>query len=123
MLFCLPVIVSCGDLKKKEEHTGNNFKAVMLVEGEAIFKQNCTQCHTIGGGTLIGPDLKGITNKRKKDWIKKFTNNSAELIKSGDKDAIAVWEEFNKLAMTSYLFSDEEFEAIYSYLKSKDINS
>lgn len=27
-------------------------------EGEQIFKQKCAGCHTIGGGRLVGPDLK-----------------------------------------------------------------
>lgn len=122
ILVCLPLIASCGDLNKEEENTKNN-KVNIIFKGEQLFRQNCTACHTIGGGISIGPDLKGITNKRNKDWIKQFTNNSTELIKSGDKDAIAIWEEFNRVAMASFNFSDEEFEAIYSYLKSKDINS
>ena len=25
-------------------------------DGAKIFKQNCTACHTIGGGRLVGPD-------------------------------------------------------------------
>ena len=29
-----------------------------------FFRQNCANCHTIGGGRLTGPDLKGVTERR-----------------------------------------------------------
>ena len=40
------------------------FHASAEVNGEQLFKTNCTACHTIGGGRLVGPDLIGVTNKR-----------------------------------------------------------
>ena len=79
-------------------------------DGAKIFKQNCTACHVIGETKLIGPGLKGVTEKRNKEWLKKWINNSSELIASGDPDAIAIFEEYNKVAMTNFNFSDEDFE-------------
>jgi putative membrane-bound dehydrogenase-like protein len=37
-----------------------------LVRGEALYKQNCSVCHQIGGeyGTAYGPDLASIRNRR-----------------------------------------------------------
>ena len=90
-------------------------------DGAKIFKQNCTACHVIGETRLIGPGLKGITEKRKKEWLKKWINNSSELIASGDADAVAIFEEYNKVAMTNFYFSDEDFEALYSYLQNPPI--
>jgi cytochrome c2 len=63
----------------------NNFKSCILLlavvftfsfqtsaqpDGAQIYKANCTACHMIGGGRLVGPDLQGITEKRTKDWLK-----------------------------------------------------
>jgi mono/diheme cytochrome c family protein len=87
-------------------------------DGAKIFKQNCTACHVIGETKLIGPGLKGVTEKRNKEWLKKWINNSSELIASGDADAVAIFEEYNKVAMTNFYFSDEDFEALYGYLKN-----
>ena len=28
-----------------------------------FFQQNCTSCHTIGGGRLTGPDLKDVPRR------------------------------------------------------------
>ena len=86
--------------------------------GEQIFKTNCISCHTIGGGRLIGPDLEGITKKRKEDWLKKWINSSSDLIASGDADAIAIFEEYNKVAMTSFYFEDEDMDALLAYLEN-----
>jgi cytochrome c551/c552 len=98
-----------------------SFQALAEVDGAQIFKQNCTACHVLGETKLIGPGLKGITEKRDKGWLKKWINNSSELIASGDADAIAIFEEYNKVAMTNFYFSDEEFEALFGYLENPPV--
>ena len=32
--------------------------------GEQLFQTNCSACHTVGGGRLVGPDLAGVPEKR-----------------------------------------------------------
>ena len=98
-----------------------SIKAFSQEDGAKIFKQNCTACHVLGETKLIGPGLKGITEKRDKEWLKKWINNSSELIASGDADAIAIFEEYNKVAMTNFYFSDEEFEALFAYLDAPPV--
>ncbi len=39
---------------------------------KAIFEQKCKSCHTIGGGKLVGPDLKGLTTRQDKASAIKF---------------------------------------------------
>ena len=98
-----------------------SIKAFSQADGAKIYKQNCTACHVLGETKLIGPGLKGITEKRDKEWLKKWINNSSELIASGDADAIAIFEEYNKVAMTNFYFSDDEFEALFSYLENPPV--
>ena len=90
-------------------------------DGAKIFKQNCTACHTIGGGRLVGPDLEDITKKRKADWLKQWINSSSELIASGDADAIAIFEEYGKVAMTDFYFEDAEMESLLAYLENPPV--
>ena len=90
-------------------------------DGAQIFKTNCMSCHTIGGGRLIGPDLEGITKKRKANWLKQWINSSSDFIASGDADAIAIFEEYNKVAMTSFYFEDEDMDALLAYLENPPI--
>jgi len=35
--------------------------------GKALFEENCGACHSIGGGPMAGPDLKGLVARRGKD--------------------------------------------------------
>jgi len=48
------------------------------------FRQNCMSCHTIGGGALTGPDLKGVAERRDRAWLNRFLQNPQEIIDSGD---------------------------------------
>ena len=90
-------------------------------DGAQIFKTNCISCHTIGGGRLIGPDLEGVSKKRNADWLKQWINSSSDFIASGDADAIAIFEEYNKVAMTSFYFEDEDMDALLAYMENPPI--
>jgi cytochrome c2 len=55
------------------------------------FKQSCANCHTIGGGPLVGPDLKGVTARVgtpdgpvSRDWLVNFITHPREVLASGD---------------------------------------
>lgn len=37
-----------------------------------FYEDNCATCHTIGGGVLGGPDLKGVTARRDREWLIRF---------------------------------------------------
>ena len=82
---------------------------------EANFAQ-CKACHTIGGGKLVGPDLKGITEKRDEAWLIKFIQNSTDLIQSGDALAKQVFEENSKIPMPPHALSDEQVKGVLLYI-------
>jgi mono/diheme cytochrome c family protein len=37
-----------------------------------FYEDNCATCHTIGGGVAGGPDLKGVTTRRDREWLIRF---------------------------------------------------
>ncbi|MBI2281504.1 MAG: c-type cytochrome [Bacteroidetes bacterium] len=84
--------------------------------GKDLFKTNCSACHTVGANKLIGPGLEGINTKRSKEWLNKWIKNSTELIASGDKDAKAIFEEFNKIPMPAQVLTDEQITQILDYV-------
>ncbi len=88
-------------------------------KGETLFKQICTACHTIGGGKLVGPDLKDIHQKRSEDWLVPWIRNSQEMVESGDADAIQIFEEYNKIPMPPNALSDDEIKAVLEYIKTE----
>lgn len=95
--------------------------AADVAKGEQIFKQNCTACHMITDARLVGPGLKGVTDKYEKEWLVKWIRNSQELIASGDERAIKIYEEYNKTAMSSFYFSDDEFSDLFAYLAAPPV--
>ncbi len=54
-----------------EGASGGSVASAPAKDGGALFKQNCSACHTIGGGALAGPDLKDVT-QRDREWLTGF---------------------------------------------------
>jgi len=63
------------------------------------YTNNCTACHTIGGGKLVGPDLKNVTDRRDREWLVNFIMNPQAVIDSGDEYALKLKQEANGLVM------------------------
>jgi len=85
--------------------------------GKQIFQKACAACHSIGAGRLVGPDLAGVNDRRPEDWLLKFTKSSQALVKSGDKTAIALFEEFNKMPMPDQALSDDQVRKVLAHIK------
>ena len=88
------------------------------LEGAVYFKQLCAACHTINGGILVGPDLVNVQERRSDEWLQKFITSSQTLINSGDEDAVAVFEQFNKIVMPDPPFSADQIAAVIVYIKA-----
>lgn len=88
-------------------------------DGAALFKANCTSCHTTGTNKVVGPGLKDIHTKRSEEWLISWIRNSQAMIKAGDPEAVKIFEEYNKTAMPAFGFSDDEMKAIIGYIKTE----
>jgi len=86
-------------------------------QGQTNFQTRCAVCHTIGGGRLVGPDLQGVNQRRSEAWIIQFVQHSQELVAAGDPDAVAVFEEFNRIPMPDQPLSEEEIRGILGYIR------
>lgn len=84
-------------------------------EGRKLYKQLCASCHKLDK-KLIGPALGGVEERRENDWLKKWIRNNAELRASGDRDAIAIFEEYNGSVMTAFpQLTDQNIDDILYY--------
>lgn len=71
------------------------------VKGKELFNANCAACHKLDAKST-GPALRGVSGKYEMSWIYKWVNNSSDLIKSGDAQAVKTFEENNKAVMTAF---------------------
>lgn len=90
----------------------------VIKAGEKLFLGNCKVCHAVQE-RVIGPALKDIHERRDVEWITAFVRNSQKVIKSGDPYAVKLYEEYNKVQMTSFDFEDPEILSIIAYLKAE----
>ncbi|MBW6482754.1 MAG: c-type cytochrome [Vicingaceae bacterium] len=90
----------------------------LIAQGQKVFKANCSACHSVGANKIVGPGLQGISDKRSEEWLIKWIKNSPELIASGDADANAIFEEYNKMPMPPQAVSDDDIRAMLAYIKN-----
>ena len=89
-------------------------------EGQAIFQQKCAACHTIGGGPLVGPDLRGVLARRDRDWLVRIILEPDKLLAEGDPLILQLLEEFNDIPMPNMGLSEAEVTAVLAYLEAKE---
>jgi cytochrome c551/c552 len=95
------------------------FAAPPAEEGKSIFAARCASCHNVNK-TLTGPALAGIHERRSLDWIASFIKSSQSMIKSGDKDAVALFEKYNKIPMPDHMdLNTDQIKGIVEYIKSE----
>lgn len=64
------------------------------------FRQNCVNCHTIGGGALTGPDLKNLTERQPdREWLIQFMMDPGPILSSGDPYAKKILEASRNVPM------------------------
>ncbi|MDP4222129.1 MAG: cytochrome c [Bacteroidota bacterium] len=89
--------------------------------GEEVFKSICSACHTVGKGKLIGPDLAGIYNIRTNEWLHSFIKSSQKMVKSGEPDAVAIYNEFNHIPMPDNNLTDDQINSVINFIRETDL--
>ncbi len=115
--LALLVISSLNAAAIKESISGKPVDDVTIVAGKALFEGKCQSCHALNN-KLVGPALKDIHKRRSYEWLTKWIKDNEAFRKSGDKDAIDVFEKNNKLVMTSFNdLKDDELSALIMYIE------
>lgn len=80
-----------------------------------LFGARCTSCHTIGQGPKIGPDLLGVTDRRKPEWIRTFLTSPGAAIDKGDATALELFNKFNKVRMPEQNLAAQEIDGLIAF--------
>ena len=93
--------------------------SVQASEGEQAYQLKCMACHTIGGGKLVGPDLKGVNALRDHDWLVRWTVAPDKMLAEGDALAKQLLQEYNNIPMPNLGVSEAEAKSILAYIEAK----
>lgn len=87
-------------------------------DGKALFSANCASCHAIDK-KLTGPALMGVEDRwPNKANLHAWIRNNQAFLKTGDKYANDLYNEYNKTAMNLFPnLTDAEIDAILKYIK------
>ena len=81
-----------------------------------LFEKSCYSCHNIGGGDKKGPDLKGVTSRRTREWLQRYIATPAALNRSGDADAVALFKKFAPEVMPDQAIGPEQIDSLLALI-------
>jgi mono/diheme cytochrome c family protein len=82
-----------------------------------LYVQKCASCHTVGEGARVGPDLKGVHERRDDAWLRTMIQFPSRLLDS-DADARALVTEFKGVRMPDLGLTNEQVQALVELLKT-----
>ena len=98
-------------------------EAAAIAEGDALFKNNCAQCHAVND-KVVGPALAGISKRRSIGWLIPWVKNSSKVIASSDEYAVKIFEDNGKQQMPAFpQLSDREIKSIIAWVTAGTANT
>lgn len=87
-------------------------------EAAAVFNSRCAACHTVGRGDDVGPDLKGVTERRDRTWLIPFIQSSQSVVGAGDPTAMELFERFARQKMPDHPYTADQIGEILDYIEA-----
>lgn len=84
--------------------------------GADLFQSTCAACHTTGSDRLVGPGLKGVNDRRDREWLLSFITTPDQIIASGDSIATRLLAEY-VVPMPNLGTTRAQAEAILEYIR------
>jgi len=95
---------------------------VLAQESADFYRQNCYSCHTIGGGRLVGPDLRDVSERKERDWLAHFILNAQAVINQGDPYARQLLDEARGVVMPTVPgITRERAEALLDLIEAESL--
>ena len=97
---------------------GASLDAKMAGNGDKVKDVKCASCHKMTEEKLVGPGWKGVTERRKPEWIMNFISNPDPMI---DKDpAVQAQLELCLVRMPNQGLDDKEARDILEFMRKND---
>ncbi len=94
-----------------------------ISDGEYIFRNLCSACHTIGGGDVddvaeqrVGPDLYNVTELRDPAWLERWLREPDAMLAEKDPLAVELWERYGRIPMPNLRLTGKDVDALIGYM-------
>lgn len=87
--------------------------------GQSLFKKICAPCHTIGVGDRVGPDLRGVTERRERAWLASYIRSPARMRAQQDPAALALAAKYPGVHMPALGVSEIDAADLIAYLEAE----
>ncbi|NNF33064.1 MAG: cytochrome c [Saprospiraceae bacterium] len=90
----------------------------MIANGKAIYDMKCSACHRLTATRVVGPGFKGVTDRRKPEWIMNMITN-VDIMLDEDPAAQKLFEEC-LTRMPNQNVNNEDARDILEFLLNND---
>ncbi len=90
----------------------------MLETGTKVYDLKCSACHKLTDEKLVGPGWKGVTSRRKVEWVMNFVTNTDEMLNK-DAAAQAMLEEC-LVRMPNQNLTENDARSVYEFMRKND---
>ena len=111
---------------KKKQSYAKAPKLRNITVGEQLFRTRCSSCHTLGAaqGSMaamraIGPDLRGVTERREMAWLKRWLKEPDKMLAEQDPIATQMLAQYRNLAMPNLRLNQVEIAALIDYMANE----
>lgn len=89
-------------------------------EGETLFNEKCVACHSIGRGVKLGPDLKGVTQRRETAWLTAWILNPDKMLAANDPIAMELLAKHKNIPMPNMKLTEAQVTALIAFFEKVD---
>jgi mono/diheme cytochrome c family protein len=87
--------------------------------GQALFAKACSTCHTIGGGDLVGPDIKDVVKLRDRAWLTRFLIAPEKMRAEKDPLVLEISKKYPGVMMPNLGLMENDVSDLLQYIESR----
>jgi len=96
----------------------SNLDHKMADGGKSVYDLKCSSCHKLTAEKLVGPGWKGVTERRKPEWIMNFVTNTEEMLNKDPKAQAML--EICMVKMPNQNLSDIDARNVLEFMRQND---
>jgi len=87
--------------------------------GKYLFSSLCANCHSVGQGAKIGPDLSTAFDVRERAWLMHYTLEPDVMRDKHDPIAIALMKKYGEVRMPNLGLTTDEIGSIFAFIDAE----